>query len=98
MNYLKYNLHHCIVFHILDEKEFDFDFNDEADYYDLETDEHIKVSPYLYKSEYRNNILMFHKKHQQILKKLKYDYSIINTITPIHHSLKNFLLARQKKY
>ena len=62
LNYLKFNKHHCVVFHIVDEAEMRFDFKSEADFIDLETDEVLKVSPWLLKKEYIEKFSMFHVK------------------------------------
>ena len=96
LNYLKFNKHHCILFHIIDPAEKEFNFKGETDFIDLETNEKIKLSPQMIKKEYLQKYNMFLEKHKEIVQKLKFEYALINTKTPIENSLKNFLAHRTK--
>jgi len=96
LNYLKFNKHHCILFHIIDQNELKFNFKNEAEFIDLETEEILTLSPWKIKNEYLNKIEMFLVKQKEIIEKLKYEYSILNTNTPIEKSLKTFFSNRIK--
>ena len=96
LNYLKFNRHHCILFHIIDTAESEFQFKDEADFIDLETEEVLKVSPWILRKEYLKRFEMFHVKLRQIIEQLEFEYCQINTNTPLINSLKVFLQNRNK--
>lgn len=98
LNFLKFNKHHCILFHICDQKEIDFNFNTEADFIDLEDSSKIKVSPHLLKKDYINQFNMFHVKLRDLIKSINYEYCQINTLTPIEISLRNFIYSRQNYF
>ena len=95
LNYLKFNKHHCVLLHIVDETEKSFNYKGESDFIDLETREVLKVSPWIIKKEYLERYEMFHVKLKRIIEDLKYEYCQINTKTPIIDSLKLFLLNRR---
>jgi len=97
LNYLKFNRHQCILFHLVDPKEMFFDFKDEADFIDMETNEIIRLSPWSIKKSYKDKWEMFHVKHREMINKLKFEYCMINTSTPIDSSLKVFLAQRNKR-
>ena len=95
LNYLKFNRHHCILFHIIDSEEQDFNFKDEIDFIDLETDEVMNVSPWMIRKDYLSKFLTFSEKHKEMIEKLKFEYVQIRTDTPIQHNLKLFLTNRK---
>ena len=95
LNYLKFNRHHCILFHIIDSAEQDFNFKDEIDFIDLETDEVMNVSPWMIRKEYLNKFLSFSEKHKEMIEKLKFEYVQIRTDTPMESNLKLFLTNRR---
>ena len=95
LNYLKFNRHHCILFHIIDSEEQEFKFKDEIDFIDLETDEVMNVSPWIIRKEYLNKFQQFRAKHKEMIEKLKFEYVQIRTDTPIQDNLKLFLANRR---
>ena len=94
LNYLRFDRHHCILFHIIDSQEQEFNFKDEIDFIDLETDEVMNVSPWMIRKEYLNKFLNFSQKHKEMIEKLKFEYVQIRTDTPIENNLKLFLTNR----
>ena len=97
LNFLKFNKHHCIIFHIVDPEEMLFNFKNEADFIDMETEDILKISPWTIKKEYLNKFDLFLMKHKEILNKLNFEYSVINTQTPIERALKIFFNNRNKQ-
>ena len=97
LNYLNFNRHHCVLFHIVDNDELSFDFKEEADFIDIENNETIKISPWILKKEYLERFEMFHMKLKMIIEKLQFEYCQINTNTPLDLSLKAFLKNRAKR-
>jgi len=97
LNYLKFNKHHCILFHIVDPQEMMFNYKEESDFIDMETDEMIRLSPWKVKREYLAKREMFHVKHREMMQRLNFEYCLINTATPIETSLKMFLFNRNSR-
>jgi len=97
LNYLKFNKHHCVLFHIVDNEEEVFTFKEEADFVDIETNEEIKISPWVIRKEYLERFNMFHVKLKEIVEQLKFEYCKIGTVTPIEQNLKSFLINRNKR-
>ncbi|MCK9329037.1 MAG: DUF58 domain-containing protein [Candidatus Cloacimonetes bacterium] len=98
LNFLKFNNHHCILFHIFDEKEIDFSYNGEYKLIDLENSESMLVSPHTIRKDYLDKVNMFHVKLKEIVENLHFEYFQINTLTSVEMSLKDFLFARYKRY
>ena len=96
LNYLKFNKHHCILFHIIDKAEQEFLFKNEADFIDMENNEVIKISPWMIRNDYLKRFEMFHMKLKKMIEQLKFEYCQINTDTEIVDSLKTFLYNRAK--
>ena len=96
LNYLKFNKHHCILFHIIDKEEKDFKFKDEAEFIDIENNDILKISPWIIRKEYLERFRLFHVKLKQIIEELQFEYCQINTETDILDSLLIFLNNRRK--
>jgi uncharacterized protein (DUF58 family) len=94
LNFLKFNKHHCILLHIIDKVEADFSYKEEANFIDLETQENLKLSPWIVRKEYLERFNLFHMKLKSMIEKLKFEYCQIHTNTLISQSLKMFLLNR----
>jgi len=97
LNYLKFNKHHCILFQLVDPQEMQFNFKEESDFIDMETDEVIRLSPWKIKKEYIERRELFHMKHREMMQRLHFEYCLINTATPIENSLKVFLSNRNRR-
>jgi len=95
LNYLKFNKHHCIVFHIIDQQEKEFSFRQESEFIDMETNEILKINPWTIKKEYLHCFHNFLWKQKQMIEKLGFEYQQISTKTPIINSLKTFLTNRR---
>jgi uncharacterized protein (DUF58 family) len=94
MNYLKFQQHHCILFHILDPKEETLSYQNESEFVDIETEEVIKIAPWMIKKEYMEKVKMFLVKHQEMMLKLKFEYAQITTTSPLVQALKLYLINR----
>jgi len=97
LNYLKFDKHHCILFHIIDEEEKNFNYKNETDFVDMESGEIMNISPWLIKKEYMKKFEMFRVKHKEMVEKQNFEYCQICTSTPIKDNLKLFLQNRRKK-
>ena len=94
LNYLKFNNHHCVLFHIIDNSEKEFKYNEESEFEDIETKEIIKISPWMLRKDYLSKFEMFHVKLKQMIEQLKFEYFQINTNTPLKDALNTFLANR----
>ena len=99
MNGLKHFRHkkqEVIVFHILDRKEFEFDFDTRTQFLDMETGEHIITEPWLIKANYQqiiDDLKSFYKKECQ---ENSIDYVPIYTDETFDKSLTEYLNKRKK--
>ena len=99
MNGLKHFRHkkqEVIVFHILDRKEFEFDFDTRTQFLDMETGEHIITEPWLIKANYQqiiDDLKSFYKKECQ---ENSIDYVPIYTDESFDKSLTEYLNKRKK--
>ena len=99
MNGLKHFRHkkqEVIVFHILDRKEFEFDFDTRTQFLDMETGEHIITEPWLIKANYQqiiHDLKSFYKKECQ---ENSIDYVPIYTDESFDKSLTEYLNKRKK--
>ncbi len=98
LNYLKFSNHHCILFHICDNIELNFNFKNDAEFIDMEDASILKISPQLIQKDYLNQYNMFHVKLKQIIENLKYEYYQVNTLTPIELALKQFFCSRTTRF
>jgi uncharacterized protein (DUF58 family) len=87
-----------IVFHLLDPTEIGFDFDQSAQFVDLETRAEMHVIPDYIRQEYRKIIkdqTVFLEKECQ---KDRIDYALLNISQPLDHALFTYLLRREQLY
>ena len=96
IKHYRYKGNEVIVFHILDPKELNLEFDERTEFIDLETNESITTDPWHIKNDYNQEINDFCNKIELNCKNNKVDYSLITTDTPIEVALFDYLLKRQK--
>jgi len=87
-----------IVFHLLDPTEIGFDFDESAQFVDLETRAEMHVIPDYIRQEYRRIIkdqTVFFEKECQ---KDRIDYALVNISQPLDQALFTYLLRREQLY
>lgn len=94
-NFRHYN-HEIILFQILDPKEIEFDFNQNTNFVDLETEEEILTSPNLIKKEYRIAIQNYIESLKSICYNKKIDYNLLTTNESFDKALLKFISKRNK--
>lgn len=88
--------HEVIVFHILDPKEIEFDFNERMKFVDLETKQSIITDPRNIRTEYKKKIQKIRKFYTDSCGKYKIDYVPLSTGEPVGAALKEYLFRRKK--
>jgi len=96
LNNFKYNKQEVIVFHLVDRKEYDFDFTDRTQFNDMETGATITTDPWHIRSAYKNQINESIKNYRQGCRNLKIDYVQIFTDQPLDIALNQYLNKRQR--
>jgi uncharacterized protein (DUF58 family) len=96
IKHLRYQGQDCILFHILDDSELTFPYQDMLTFVDLETDQQMEIQPRLVKKEYlealnrHNDYVM----RECILHGI--DYQLLNTAMPLDFALYSYLSRRSK--
>lgn len=85
-----------VVFHILDPREIDFEFDDASTFQDLETGEQIPVVPQSFRAEYRRLIQEHINKLTTMFSEQRIDYALLNTAEPLDKALFSYLSSREK--
>jgi len=96
LKHFRHKKQEVIVFHILDRKEFEFDFDTRTQFLDMETGEHIITEPWLIKANYKqiiHDLKSFYKKECQ---ENSIDYVPIYTDESFDKSLTEYLNKRKK--
>ena len=98
LSHFKHNKQEVIVFHILDKKEFDFDFKKRTKFIDMETGETITTDPWHIRESYKERFDLYQKKYKLGCRKQKIDYVPLFTNQPIDIALSEDLKKRKKTY
>lgn len=98
LRHFRHNRHEVIVFHIVDPRERDFAFREEAIFKDMETGEEITTLPWQIKKSYAEAFADFSKKLSLHCRQSRIDYHLIDTSTPFDKALYAFLAKRARLY
>ncbi len=98
LKHFRYNAHEVIVFHILDPRERDFAFPQEAIFKDMETGEEMTTSPYQIKRHYQEAMKEFSGEIAAACRQSNIDYHPIDTAMPFDKALYAFLAKRERLY
>jgi hypothetical protein len=93
---LGYRGHDLIVFHLLDRAEIDFEFEEAANYVDMETGEAVPVLPERMRERYRELVAEHIAALRAELGPRRIDYEVFNTSQPLDHALFAYLSARHR--
>ena len=93
---LSYGGNDLIVFHILDQAEIDFPYDEATSFQDLETGQKMPVVPEKLREQYRQLVQEHIAALSQTCSENRIDYALFNTATPIDHALFKFLAMRHK--
>jgi len=87
-----------IVFHLLDPTEIGFDFDESAQFVDLETRAEMHVIPDYIRQEYRRIIKDQTAFFEKECQKDRIDYALVNISQPLDQALFTYLLRREQLY
>ena len=96
LKHFRYKGHEVIVFHILDPREIDLNFNESVKFIDLESDESITTDPRQVKIAYQKEIKDLIASYKNQCRKNKIDFINISTSESLENSLINYLIKRNK--
>jgi uncharacterized protein (DUF58 family) len=93
---LRFRGNEVIVFHVLDQAEIEFNFEDASSFEDLESGEQIPIVPEGLRAEYREMIRAHIAAIAERCSASRIDYRMFNTSAPLDHALFAYLSIREK--
>jgi hypothetical protein len=89
--------HEVVVFHLLDPREIDLDFDKETRFFDLEDPEQmLTTQPWLVRREYGQMVEEMVETYRRGCAEARIDYALISTATPFDVALSRYLVQRRK--
>ncbi len=98
LRHLAFRGHDVIVFHVLDPTELRFDYDESAQFVDMETRAEMHVIPEYVRQEYRRVLKDQIAFYERECMKDRMDYALIDTSQPLDHALLTYLLRREQLY
>ena len=96
LRHFRYKGHEVILFHIIDRKEKEFNFNSPVNFIDLENNDMIKTDPRQIKADYKQAFVEFCENYKKECSKNSIDYIPINTSDSIDKTLIQYFIKRSK--
>jgi len=96
LNHFRHNKQEVIVFHLMDRKEYEFDFGDRTQFKDMETGETITTDPWHIRADYQLLIESFQKKYRTGCRNQRIDYVPLFTDQTLDMALNEYLNKRRK--
>ena len=96
LRHFRYKGHEIIIFHIIDPKEKDLDYNDNINFIDLETTESIITDSRLIRKKYNKAFKNFCDYYSTQCSKNKIDYVPVLTSDSLDKSLMQYLMKRSQ--
>ena len=96
LKHFRHNKQEVIVFHILDRKELDFDFNSRTKFLDMETGEEITTEPWHIRSNYNDLIKDLQDYYRSECRQHRIDYVSLFTDQNLDIGLTEYLNKRKK--
>ena len=98
LRHLVYRGNDVMVFHVLDPEELRFDFDQSAQFIDMETRAEMHVIPDYVREEYRRVLKDQIAYYERECRKDRMDYALLDTSQPLDHALFTYLLRREQLY
>jgi len=96
LKHFKYNNNEVLVFHVLDPKEINLDYNERTIFEDLETNKTIEAEPWQINQAYKKEMDELIKYYKTECSINKIDYNQLTTNQNLAHVLSQFLNKRKK--
>jgi len=96
LKHFRHRKHEVIVFHILDPKERNLSFPEEAIFKDLETGEEIQASPWHIRKDYLQKLNGLVKRYSLECRERMIDYVLLDTSIPFDFALFSYLSKRRR--
>jgi len=96
LKHFRHNRHEVIVLHVVDQRERDFAFREDAIFKDLETGEEIATAPWQIRSSYAKSFMARSQALALMCRQSRIDYQLIDTSTPFDTALYAFLGKRAR--
>ncbi len=96
LKHFRHNKQEVILFHILDRKELDFDFNTRTRFKDMESGSQLTTEPWHIKKAYKERILHLQDKYKKQCREQLIDYVPLFTDQSLDIALNSYLNKRQK--
>jgi len=96
LRHLRFRGHEVILFHLLDHQEIEFEFDELADFLDLETGEKIQVHGPSMRDGYRKRMQEFIEGYREACNSYQIDYILVDTRQPFAEVLARYLTRRMR--
>ena len=97
LRHFRHRGHEVVVFHLLDPRELDLEFDRETRFFDLEqTDQIITTQPLQVRREYGKMMEEIVETYRRGCAEAHIDYALIDTLTPFDQALSRYLAQRKK--
>lgn len=97
LRHFRHRGHEVVVFHLLDPREIDLDFDKETRFFDLEDPEQmLTTQPWLVRREYGQMVEEMVEAYRRGCAEARIDYALISTAMPFDVALSRYLVQRRK--
>jgi uncharacterized protein (DUF58 family) len=96
LRHFRHNHHEVLVFHLLDPKEMNFDFEGDVEFEDLETGQKIRTFPWYIRQEYVDAIKEFERNYRNRCREYLIDYQLLATDHTLDIALTEYMIKRRK--
>ncbi len=94
--HLRFRKHDVVVFHLIDQTEIDFDFDQPTRFIDLEGGVPIMADPNLIARQYQQSMSDYLSDLADVMLEAAVDYHRVNLLDPVDQVLARFLIGRQR--
>ena len=96
LKHFRHRKHEVIVFHILDPREIDFNFKEDAIFQDLESGEKLSTQPIHIRKEYHRLMQEYMSRLKKACRENQVDYVLLTTDVPFDLALTQYLQKRTR--
>ena len=96
LRHFRHNKHEVLVFHLLDPKERNFDFQGDVIFEDLETGEKVRTYPWYIRREYQSKVEEYINQIKNQCRENQIDYQLLETHHTLDLALMEYLIKRNR--